>query len=95
MLLKISGEKLCEMDELEMGPVDVFLPRFATATGLSSCFHLKHCWRMKWFKDASFYAFNSSLGRRIKWYHMFNVLDKKEEKKNHFTLFKSKINFIK
>jgi hypothetical protein len=54
MLLKISGEKLGEMDELEMGPINVFLPRFATATGLSSCFHLKHCWRMKWFKDASF-----------------------------------------
>jgi hypothetical protein len=54
MLLKICAEKLGEMDELEIGPVNVFFPRVATATVLSSCFHLKHCWRMKWFKDAIF-----------------------------------------
>jgi hypothetical protein len=26
LLMKISGEELSEMDELEMGPVNIFLP---------------------------------------------------------------------
>jgi hypothetical protein len=29
LLIKIITKKLCEMDELKMGPVNVFLPRSA------------------------------------------------------------------
>jgi len=61
LLFKISGvEKLSEMDELEMVPVNVFFPRSV------AIFHLKQKLRVKWFKVAK-YNDSASSRREVKY----------------------------